>query len=72
MAFDAHFCPNCGHQNLVFKDCTNCGKHLAVNAKFCSRCGQRADKAPAPVSCGKCGVENLPDARFCNSCGERL
>jgi len=72
MPFDAHFCPNCGHQNVVFKDCINCGKHLAVNAKFCSRCGQRADKAPEPVSCGKCGVENLPDARFCNNCGERL
>jgi membrane protease subunit (stomatin/prohibitin family) len=68
---DAKFCPMCGHQQLVFDQCTNCGKNLTPNAKFCSRCGHPADEKPAPWFCGQCGTENLADARFCNQCGEK-
>jgi len=72
VAEDAHFCPMCGHQQVLFKDCVKCGKHLTVNAKFCSRCGHPADELPAPKQCGKCKAENLPDSRFCHNCGEQM
>ena len=69
---NARFCPFCGHQQLVFRQCIGCGKNLAPNAKFCSRCGQEADQAPENRFCAHCGAENLSDARFCNACGEKL
>ena len=68
----AKFCPNCGHQQLVFKECANCGKNLVPNAKFCSRCGHPAEEKPEPKFCSKCGGENLPESMFCNQCGEKL
>jgi len=68
----AKFCPHCGHQQLVFKECTNCGKNLTPNAKFCSRCGQPAEEKPEPKSCAKCGGENLQESIYCNQCGEKL
>ena len=37
---DSKFCPSCGHQQLIFNQCANCGKNLTPNAMFCSRCGQ--------------------------------
>lgn len=69
---DSRFCPYCGHQQVVFHQCAHCGKNLAPNAKFCSRCGQPADARPAPLFCPKCGTENLPGAVFCNQCGEAM
>ncbi|MCK7511677.1 MAG: zinc ribbon domain-containing protein [Desulfobacterales bacterium] len=33
---DSKFCPQCGHQLVVFSQCSRCGKNLAPNAKFCS------------------------------------
>ena len=68
---NAKFCPMCGHQQLVFDQCTKCGKNLAPNARFCSRCGSPADAKPQPWHCSQCGTENLADARFCNQCGEK-
>jgi membrane protease subunit (stomatin/prohibitin family) len=71
MPEDAKFCPMCGHQQLVFKQCEACGKNLTPNAKFCSRCGRAAEDKPAPKICSKCGIEGLADAVFCNQCGEK-
>ncbi len=68
---EAKFCPQCGHQQLVFTQCTNCGKNLTLNAKFCSRCGHKADEKPQPWFCSHCGEENLAEAMFCNQCGEK-
>jgi membrane protease subunit (stomatin/prohibitin family) len=68
---DAKFCPFCGHQQLVFSQCSHCGKNLAPNARFCSRCGHAVEEKPQPWTCAHCGSENLPDARFCNQCGEK-
>jgi membrane protease subunit (stomatin/prohibitin family) len=68
---EAKFCPLCGHQQLVFTQCTNCGKNLAPNANFCSRCGHRADEEPEPWTCRQCGEENLAEAIYCNQCGEK-
>ncbi|HSO20623.1 MAG TPA: SPFH domain-containing protein [Desulfosarcina sp.] len=67
----AKFCPMCGHQQLVFTQCSHCGKNLAPNAKFCSRCGHPAQEKPQPVFCAKCGAENLAGAKFCTQCGEK-
>jgi len=72
MPVTAKFCPQCGHQQIVFSKCANCGKNLAPNAKFCSRCGHPAEEKPKAKFCSKCGNENLSDAHFCNQCGEKL
>jgi len=68
----AKFCPQCGHQQVVFIKCANCGKNLAPSASFCSRCGHPAEEKPKPKPCSKCGGENLSDSQFCNQCGEKL
>ncbi len=66
------FCPQCGHQQVVFQQCPKCGKNLAPGAKFCSRCGQSVSEKPKPRICAQCGAENLPDSMYCNECGEKL
>ncbi len=72
VAKDAKFCPNCGHQLVVFQRCRQCGKNLPAGAKFCSRCGAPVAEPPKEKPCPKCGAQNLPDARFCNNCGEAM
>ncbi len=69
---NSRFCPNCGHQILVFRRCANCGKNLTPKAKFCPSCGTPAGSALLPKVCPNCGKENLPKATFCNNCGEKL
>jgi len=72
IAVDAKFCPQCGHQQLVFNQCSKCNKNLTPNAKFCSRCGTAAELISKTKSCPTCGNENLADSSFCNECGEKL
>ncbi len=69
---EARFCPHCGHQQLVFRQCIHCGKNLTPNARFCSRCGQAAETRPTERVCGKCRASNLTDAVYCVACGEQL
>ena len=69
---DARFCPQCGHQQLVFNQCSNCGKNLKPHAQFCSRCGHPAKETPEPKICASCKNENLSDSMYCNQCGEKL
>jgi membrane protease subunit (stomatin/prohibitin family) len=69
---DAKFCPKCGHQQVVFKQCGHCSKNLTPNAQFCSRCGHPAEEKPESTFCAKCGSENMPEAMYCNKCGEKL
>ena len=69
---DAKFCPQCGHQLLVFDQCENCNKNLTPNACFCSRCGQKVEHQKKSRFCGQCGSENLTEAIFCNQCGEKI
>jgi predicted amidophosphoribosyltransferase len=69
---DSKFCPQCGHQLVVFTQCARCGKNLTPNSKFCSRCGAAAGTAPSQKICVSCRAENLPDSIYCNDCGERL
>ena len=69
---EAKFCPFCGHQQLVFKQCVKCGKNLTPSAKFCSRCGFPAEEKSIPVICPKCHNENVDGAIFCNHCGDKL
>jgi len=68
---DSRFCPMCGHQLIVFRQCLHCGKNIAPNANFCPRCGKPADDKPVAWLCSRCKTENLPEARFCNQCGEK-
>jgi membrane protease subunit (stomatin/prohibitin family) len=69
---DAKFCPQCGHQQLVFKQCDKCGKNLTPSAKFCSRCGHPTENTQKMKSCPNCSAENLVDSMYCNECGEKL
>ncbi len=69
---DAHFCPLCGHQQLVLSQCVNCGKNLVPSAKFCSKCGHPTSDKPQEVICPHCSAENIPGAMFCNQCGKQL
>lgn len=69
---EAKFCPFCGHQQLVFKQCLKCGKNLTLSARFCSRCGHPAGEKPDPRLCAKCDEVNLPESIYCNQCGEKL
>ena len=69
---DAKFCPHCGHQLVVFRQCVDCGKNLTPNAKFCSRCGHPAEEKPKPLFCAACGGENMAGSLYCNQCGEKL
>jgi len=72
IAVDAKFCPQCGHQQIVFNQCTKCAKNLTPNAKFCSRCGTAVEEMTPTRSCTACGNENLADSIYCNECGEKL
>ncbi len=69
---DAKFCPQCGHQQVIFQKCGNCGKNITPGANFCPRCGHATTEKQEARFCAKCGAENLPDAHFCDSCGEKL
>ena len=69
---DARFCPQCGHQQVIFKKCDNCGKNITPGANFCPRCGHSTAEQRKPVACANCGNENLPQAVFCDNCGEKL
>jgi membrane protease subunit (stomatin/prohibitin family) len=69
---DSKFCPQCGHQQVVFTQCAHCGKNLTPSAKFCSRCGKAVEEKTELLLCPNCGTENLDDASFCNQCGEKL
>lgn len=69
---DSNFCPLCGHQVVVFRQCVKCSKNLTPTAKFCPRCGHPQEEKPGPAFCAKCGAENLSDSLFCNQCGEKL
>ena len=69
---DAKFCPQCGHQLLVFNQCAACGKNLTPSAKFCSRCGHGVEEKTMSKSCPKCGNDNISDSLYCNECGEKL
>ncbi len=68
---NANFCPQCGHQQVVFEKCQSCGKNITPGAQFCPRCGKAIQKKVTTLFCGKCGAKNLADAIFCNQCGEK-
>lgn len=68
---DAKFCPQCGHQQVVFARCRYCGKNITPGTKFCPRCGKQVLEKTTEKICGNCGAKNLPDSIFCNQCGEK-
>ena len=69
---DARFCPSCGHQLIVFRQCTNCGKNISPSSRFCTKCGQSVEQKPKDKTCPHCNDINLPSSMFCNKCGEKL
>ena len=53
--------------------CSQCGKELPENAKFCLECGGKATEplAENETICSKCG-KKVPKAKFCLECGASL
>ena len=68
---NAKFCPQCGHQQVIFAQCRYCGKNITPGTKFCPRCGKQVMEKTKEKICGNCGAKNLPDSIFCNQCGEK-
>ena len=68
---DAKFCPQCGHQQVIFARCSSCGKNITPGTKFCPRCGRQVQEQAMEKFCSHCGAKGLPDAVFCNQCGEK-
>lgn len=50
--------------------CTNCGKEIPENSKFCLECG--AAVVQEKITCKKCGQALPSGAKFCNNCGETV
>lgn len=55
------------------KICSNCGKELSDNAKFCSKCGSKCEEVVQEKKvkrmCQKCGHELDEKMKFCPKCG---
>jgi predicted amidophosphoribosyltransferase len=68
---DANFCPQCGHQQVIFEKCQSCGKNITMGTLFCPRCGKAVHEEIQARFCAKCGAKDLGDALFCNQCGEK-
>jgi predicted amidophosphoribosyltransferase len=68
---DANFCPQCGHQQVIFEKCQSCGKNITMGTQFCPQCGKAVHEEIQPRFCAKCGAKDLGDALFCNQCGEK-
>jgi len=68
---NAKFCPQCGHQQVIFAQCRYCGKNITPGTKFCPRCGKQVVEKTKEKICSNCGTKNLPDSLFCNQCGEK-
>jgi membrane protease subunit (stomatin/prohibitin family) len=69
---DSKFCPQCGHQMVVFTQCSRCGKNLAPTSRFCPRCGLEVGTGSQEKACKNCGAINLIDSIYCNACGEKV
>lgn len=58
--------------------CTECGRTLVKDARFCPYCGAATPEPvqPEPVQmatyCNICGAQLAPDAVFCAACGNRV
>ncbi|MCP3871960.1 MAG: SPFH domain-containing protein [Desulfobacteraceae bacterium] len=68
---DAKFCPQCGHQQVVFEKCDHCGKNITPGTNFCPRCGNQIQNKVTAKFCANCGGESLSDSIYCNNCGEK-
>ena len=68
---DAKFCPQCGHQQIIFEKCDRCGKNITPETNFCPRCGNPSQEKAKVKICPNCGNESLPDSIVCNNCGEK-
>jgi membrane protease subunit (stomatin/prohibitin family) len=57
-------------QQTATLQCTQCGKSLSANAKFCDDCGTPTTK---PVTnCKKCGHPFEGPVKFCSECGTKV
>ncbi len=56
----------------VNRFCTQCGKALTLDARFCKFCGQKIKLKESPKLLCSCGKEIKPGAKFCRFCGTKF
>jgi len=56
---------------VVKTNCHKCGAEVAVNEKFCPKCGVDMS-IRVPDECPKCATEISPGMKFCPKCGTQL
>lgn len=61
------FCPHCGNQMKLGKNCSGCGCVIEGNPKFCPECGVRQGGG---MQCSKCGCTIEDNSKFCPECGK--
>lgn len=47
--------------------CSQCGRKLSLDDRFCPGCGE-----PAGLACPQCGRSITLEDRFCSACGEQI
>lgn len=57
--------------NVHMVACTNCGKMIKEDAKFCNFCGSKITPMDTAV-CANCGNPITLNANFCHYCGEKI
>lgn len=51
--------------------CSNCGKKLSVNSKFCPECGNKIETTKTGF-CTQCGEPVAQNSKFCANCGAKI
>ena len=65
----------CGNNEDTSLKCTNCGKSISDNAKFCSGCGSEIKTSNSDnkdFQCPYCNEMIYSDSKFCSECGSTL
>jgi predicted amidophosphoribosyltransferase len=61
--------------------CSDCGKELTDQDKFCSQCGAKVEVVASPplvqpsvmtVICEVCGHKSMHGGAYCEACGSKL
>lgn len=52
--------------------CIKCGTVISENAKFCGRCGTKAEREQLKRCCTSCGAELAENQLICTNCGMRV
>ena len=52
--------------------CSKCGEELNSIAKYCPKCGEKAEKTSTKKYCSNCGKALDENITFCPGCGQNI